>query len=261
MDVFGSRKPKEIRFSDHVTQLLTKVDYRRADSVEEREAAYRLRYKAYLREGTISADSSGTFSDPYNKTDNAYLFGLHIGGQLASSLRLHPASRERPECPSLDVFPEYLQPELDAGKVLIDSTRFVANELLSRLHRGLPYATLRLCILAAEHFRADYLLAAVRSEHREFYRRAFNLRTICKPRPYPLLAKPISLMRLHFPSAAEELYRRYPFFRSSFCERRRLFERRRSEVGLRASGFPAADSVASAGPPLVELDAANLTEQ
>ena len=120
MDVFGSRKPREIRFSDHVTRLLTKVDYRRADFVEEREAIYRLRYKAYLREGTISADSSGTFSDPYDKTDNAYLFGLHIGGQLASSLRLHPASRERPECPSLDVFPEYLQPELDAGKVLIE---------------------------------------------------------------------------------------------------------------------------------------------
>jgi hypothetical protein len=32
-------------------------------------------------------------------------------------------------------------------------------------------------------------------------------------------------MALHFPSAANELYQKYPFFRSSSFERRRLFER------------------------------------
>jgi hypothetical protein len=38
------------------------------------------------------------------------------------------------------------------------------------------------------------------------------------------LGKPISLMSLHFPSAATQLYQKYPFFRSSVFERRRLFE-------------------------------------
>jgi len=153
-----------------------------------------------------------------------------------------------------------LQPELDAGKVLIDSTRFVADERLSRVHRGLAYATLRLCMVAAEYFGADYLLAAVRAEHQAFYRRAFDLRVICKSRPYPLLAKPISLMMVHFPSAAEELYRRYPFFRSSTSERRRLFERRLSQADLdpAVSAKPTAPQAART---FVQIDATGLTGQ
>ena len=112
---------------------------------------------------------SGTFADSYDETDNAYLFGLYVDDQLASSLRFNVASRNNtPDFPSLKVFPEYLQPELDAGKVLINSTRFVADEQLSRLYRGLPYAILRLCMLAAEYFRADYLLAAVGKNTRRF---------------------------------------------------------------------------------------------
>lgn len=212
---------------DRIAKLLTKVDYRRADSSEERDAIGRLRYQAYLREGAICANSSKTFSDPYDETDNAYLFGLHVDGQLASSLRLHVASKEQPDTPSLEVFYDVLQPLIDAGKVLVDSTRFVADEALSRLYRGLPYATLRLCMVAAEYFGADHLLAAVRAEHQAFYRRAFNHSLICEPRPYPQLAKPICLMTVHFPSAAEQLYRQYPYFRSSAFEQQRLFDRRR----------------------------------
>ena len=84
---------------------------------------------------------------------------LTISWQAHSALTRLP--RNNRTFPRSKSFPEYLQPELDAGKVLIDSTCFVADERLSRLYRGLPYATLRLCVLAAEYFRADYLLAAV----------------------------------------------------------------------------------------------------
>ena len=235
-------------FSDRLAQLLARIEFRRADSGEQREAIFRLRYQAYTREGAISRNSSGTFSDHYDETHNVYLFGLYIDDELASSLRLHVASKQHPDFPSLEVFPDLLQPKLDAGKVLLDSTRFVADETLSRLHRGLPYATLRLCMLAAEHFRADDLLAAVRVEHQAFYRRAFNHRLICEPRPYPQLAKPISLMTVHYPTAAGQLYRRYPFFRSTFLERRMLFERPMARsLQLGASG------VVGEGPPFVNV--------
>jgi N-acyl-L-homoserine lactone synthetase len=216
---------KEKGFVERVAELLAIVDCRRADSVKEREAIFRLRYEAYLREGAILPNSAKTFSDPYDETENAYIFGLYIEGELASSLRLHVASREHPDFPSLEVFPDYLRPEVDAGKILIDTTRFVADERLSRLHRGLPYATIRICMLAGEYFHADNMLAAVRAEHQAFYRRAFNHRSVCEPRPYPQLTKPIALMTVHLPSATQGLYRRYPFFHSSLAERRRLFER------------------------------------
>jgi N-acyl-L-homoserine lactone synthetase len=219
-------------FSDRVAQLLNRIDCRRADSVEEREAIYRLRYQAYMREGSISPNSLETFSDPYDETGNVYLFGLYLDGELASSARLHVASKEHPYFPSLEVFSDILRPELDTGKVIIDTTRFVTDENLARLHRGLPYATLRLCMLAARYFAADHLIAAVRTEHQAFYRRAFNHRLICEPRPYPYLAKPISLMTVHYPTAADQLYRRYPFFRSTSFERRMLFDRNIAHAGL-----------------------------
>ena len=220
-----SEPGQEKDFADRLIRLSTRIDCRRADTSEEREAIFRLRYEAYAREGAISPNASGKFSDPYDYTDNAHLFGLYINGELASSLRLHVASREISDFPSREVFPDVLQPLLDAGNILIDSTRFVADERLSRIHRGLPYVTLRPCMLAAEYFRADHCLAAVRAEHQGFYRRAFNHQVICESRPYPQLAKPISLMTLHFPSASAGLYQRYPFFHSSDFERRQLFER------------------------------------
>ena len=217
--------PKAVSLSDRIAQLLAKVDYKRVDSREQREAIYHLRYKAYLREGAISACVSEIFSDAYDETDNAYLFGLFIEGYLASSLRLHVASKQQPYIPSLEIFPEYLLSKLDAGQVLIATTAFVADEELSKLYRTLPYATLRLCILAAEQFSADDLLASANVEHELFYVRAFDFRLICRSRACSPFTKPVSLMSIHFPSAARELYRRYPFFRSTLHERRRLFER------------------------------------
>lgn len=223
---FSGRAHSNPSFSDLVVELLSRIDARRADSAEQREAIFRLRYDAYRREGVIPANPSATFSDAYDQTPNAYLFGLYIEGKLASSIRIHVATREYPDCPTLEVFPEYLQPELDAGKIIIDPTRFVADEGLSRLHVGLPYATLRLCFLAAEYFHADLGTAPVRVEHQAFYRRALNYQLLCEARPYPLLGKPISLMAIHYRTAVDELWRQYPYIRSTSFERRMLFERR-----------------------------------
>jgi N-acyl-L-homoserine lactone synthetase len=221
----SDRDGAQRNFSDRIAQLLARIDCRRADSGVEREAIFRLRYDAYLREGAISPNSSGMFSDRYDETPNAYLLGLYIDDKLASSIRIHVASREYPACLSLEAFPDILQPELNAGKVIIDPTRFVSDEGLSRLHRGLPYATLRLSMVAAEHFRADLVLAAVRVEHQAFYRRAFNQQLICEPRPYPNLTKPLSLMAIQYPTVVAELWRQYPFIPSTFFERQKLFER------------------------------------
>jgi N-acyl-L-homoserine lactone synthetase len=215
----------QYNFSDRVAQLLGRIDCRPADSAQERDAIFRLRYQAYLREGAIAPNFSRTFSDPYDETDNVWLFGLYLDGELASSIRLHVASAEQPDFPSLKVFPDLLAPDLDAGKVIVDPTRFVTDKDISRLNPGLPHVTLRLGWLAAEHFGAQHFLVAVRAEHQAFYRRTFNHRLICEPRSYPLLAKPISLMTVHYPSVADQVHQRYPFFRSTFFERRMLFER------------------------------------
>ena len=211
--------------SDRVSQLLDKIDCRLAETREQREAIFRLRYRAYMREGAISQNCFGSFSDLYDEKGNGFLFGLYIDGELASSIRVHVASKECPHFTSLEVFSDYLQPELDAGKIIVDTTRFVTDEIFSRRYRVLPYATMRVAGMACEYFSADQLLAAVRTEHQAFYRRVFHHQVVCQARPYPGLTKPLSLMAVHYPTFVEHVHQRYPFFRSTLAEQQALFGR------------------------------------
>jgi N-acyl-L-homoserine lactone synthetase len=261
---YSSSATVEDTFTDRVARLLDTIDCRLAQSGQEREAIFRLRYQAYLRDEGITPNSSRMFSDAYDEAGNVYLFGLYIGGDLASSVRIHVASRQDPEFPTGEVFPEVLRPKLDAGNVMVDTTRFVVDEKLARLHRALPYATLRLSGMAAHQFRADYLLAAVRAEHQAFYRRVFRYERVCGPRPYPMLTKPICLMMVNYPTFVDQVHRRYPFFRSTFSERRLLFERRpqpRHSGGEWVNDVPARSQrpARSSGNdlPFVELDPAS----
>ena len=221
---FWDNARQDKAFVDRANRFLRGIDCRRANDRELREAIARLRYQAYFRADSIAPNRFATFADDYDAMENAYLYALYVDGELASSLRLHIVSKEHLKSPSLEVFSDQLQAKLDAGNVLVDATCFVADEMLSRRHRDLPYVTLRLFFLAAEYFAADYCVAAVRVEHQAFYRRAFDLQVVGKPRSYSQFKNPFSLMALHFPTAANALYRKYPFYRSGSFERRRLFQ-------------------------------------
>ncbi len=217
-------------FSERLQDMLERADFHRADSEEEREAIFRLRYDAYLGEGGIPPNFEKRFTDPYDDADNAWIFGVYLDDRLVSSIRLHIATKEFPEMPTLGVFPEILQPELDVGKIIIDPTRHAVDREAMHRYPQLVYLTMRLGWLAAEYFQADTVLAAVRTEHQAFYKRVFGHELISAARPYPLLAQPISLMTLDYFAARERVHRRYPFFRSSVFERRMLFERLQQPV-------------------------------
>jgi hypothetical protein len=215
----------ESSFTDCMATLSDRIDYRVVDTNELCKVVFRLRYRAYVRDGMFLPNDRETFSDRYDQTENVDIWALYIDDELASSVRLHVLSKEQADSPALQVFSDILRPELDAGKVIIDASCFVVDENIARLHPVLPYATFRLCMLAARYFSADQILAAVTTEHEAFYRRAFNYQLICEPRAYPLLAKPLGLMAVHYPSQTDQLTRRYPFLRSPLFERRMLFDR------------------------------------
>jgi hypothetical protein len=221
---FWDSPPRNNVFVDRANRLLRRIDCRRANDRELREAIARLRYQAYFRADSIAPNRFATFADDYDAMENAYLYALYVDGELASSLRLHIVSKEHPKSPSLEVFSDHLRPKLDAGNVLVDATCFVADERLSWRHPDLPYVTLRIVFLAAEYFAASYCLVAARAEQQAFYRRAFNLQVVAKPRCYSQFKSPFSLMTLDFPTEAKALYRKYPFYCSSSFERRRLLQ-------------------------------------
>lgn len=207
------------------SDLLDQVDYRLAQTPEEKEAIYNLRYRAYLREGAVQASPDQRVTDQYDDLPNAWTFGIFLHGELYSSVRISLLTSEwRLSC-SAEAFGEILNPRLDRGEIIVDPARFVADPDKARRFPELPYVTLRLAYMACEYFNADFGLAIVRAEHQAFYRRVFMHETIAEPRFFPGLLKPVGLMAADFPALREKVFERYPMMRSTAFERRMLFER------------------------------------
>lgn len=232
-------------FAYKLLEYRQETDYRVAESPQERLSVYRLRYDAYMRENTIDENQARVFHDAYDDFENCWIFAVYIDGRMISSIRLHVISPDFRSGPALDVFPDIVGPMLEEGKVLIDPTRFVADKGAMERYPELPYITMRAACMAYEYFEADYCLAAVRREHAAFYRRVFHATTLCEPRNYPGLKKPISLLRLDVAQGREKLLTRYPIFESSFTERRMIFEQRKM---AQAMGTSALGDAAFIGP-------------
>jgi N-acyl-L-homoserine lactone synthetase len=211
---------------DRSADPLENVDYRLAETPEEKDKIYRLRYRAYLREGAIMPSESERVTDRYDDLPNNWTFGIYIRGELCSSIRISVLTAELRGSPSSEMFSDLLHPELERGKIIIDPTRFVADPEKARKFPELPYVTVRLGYVACAHFNADIGLANVRPEHRAFYRKVFLQEPWGEPRFYPGLTKPVGLMAAKYPEIRERVFQRFPYMRSSAFERRMLFERR-----------------------------------
>jgi len=207
------------------TDPLEHVDYRLAATREEKDEIYRLRYRAYLREGAILPSASERVTDRYDDVPNTWIFGIYLHGELYSSIRVSVLNSEWRGSPSSDMFADIVHPELDRGLTIIDPTRFVADPEKAKRFPELPYVTVRLGWIACGYFNADIGLANVRPEHRAFYRKVFLQEPLGEPRLHPGLIKPVGLVAAHYPSIREKVFQRFPFMRSSAFERRMLFER------------------------------------
>src|SRR5471032_3017167 len=183
---------------------LEHVDYRLAETAEEKDEIYRLRYRAYVREGAMLPSETERVTDHYDDAPNTWIFGIYVHGELYSSIRVSVLNSEWRTSPSADMYSDVLQPELDRGRVIVDPTRFVADPEKAKRFPELPYVTVRLGYVAGVHFNADIGLATVRAEHQAFYRRTFLQEPLCEPRLFPGLLKPVGLMAAHYPTLREK---------------------------------------------------------
>src|SRR5579872_7240101 len=199
------------RFVDHVLELLERADFRRLEDANDRQAAYKIRYDAYRREGLIEPLGSGALVDAYDDLPNSAIFGVFVDGELASTIRLHVAHDENETLPSTAVFGDVIRPRLAARLPIIDPTRFAIKLEFSRRFPELVYVTTRLSWLAMEYTEARYLLATIRSDHRAFYQRVFGHALWADEREYPGVTCKIVCMGLDFPSHKARVEARYPF--------------------------------------------------
>src|SRR3954451_21373922 len=96
---------------------LEHVDYRLAETAEEKDRIYRLRYRAYLREGAILPSESERVTDRYDDAPNAWTFGVYVAGELYSSIRISVLTSQWRGSPSSEMFGHVLHPQLDEGSV------------------------------------------------------------------------------------------------------------------------------------------------
>jgi hypothetical protein len=213
-------------FSERVLRLLERVEHRCANTRTEKEAVYRLRYEAYIRQGLIEPRAEGRLYDnAQDDTRNAWITTTFIDGELASTARVHVAADENGALPSLGAFSDAIMPHLRMGRVIVDPTRLAARFESVRRFPELPFVALRPAWLAAEYFEADFIVATIVEEHVAFYQRVFGYAQWCEPGDYSDINCRIACMGLDFRGSKERVEARYPFFRSTRAERNGLFNR------------------------------------
>jgi hypothetical protein len=79
---------QSLAFVDRVSRLLERVEYRRADSLADKTAIYRLRHDAYMRAGTVEPRASGLFHDPLDEAPNVWIIGIYIDTSPSQSMPL-----------------------------------------------------------------------------------------------------------------------------------------------------------------------------
>jgi hypothetical protein len=170
-------------------------------------------------------NDAGIVVDDLDTAPNGMSFGVHIDGELVSSIRIHHVSARHPFGACMKSHPDVIAPLLARGETFIDPSRFTADYEASLAYPALPFLTLRIAVMASVHFRADACLALVRPEHTAFYRRVFGSEMMGEERQYPGLAFPVQLFGAYVNAKLPATLRRYPFFMSTAEEREKLFAR------------------------------------
>jgi hypothetical protein len=222
-DIDRADRPRQLG-QGRVADALSRVSYKLMETEEDRDDVFRLRYRAYLREGAIAPNPTESFSDQYDDAPNAWIFGVYYDGLLASSLRISVSTPEHPETPSIPIFEDLLEDHIGAGKIIVDPTRFVADPDFPQRVAMLPYLSVRLAFMACDHFNADFGLATVRDEHLAFYKRTFGHEQVSQPRMYTGLIKPLNLMISDYKMVRDDVERRYPIMVSTAAEREALYD-------------------------------------
>jgi hypothetical protein len=211
-------------FSDRVLRFLERVEHRIARTDCDREAAYQLRYDAYMRNDLMRPRADRRLFDRrYDIGANAWITLTFVDGELAATTRLNLGIGEDSVLPSVAVYPDVVVPRLRAGSVILEATRLAANIRISGSNPELAYVALRPACMAAVHFDIDFAVASPRLEHMAFYRRVLLFSQWCEPRPYPGLSPKFGCMGSEYRVVRTRIEARYPFFKSDPAERASLF--------------------------------------
>src|SRR6267154_5882951 len=155
-----------------------------AQTSEDREQVYRLRYACYHGKGSIDTRPDRQFTDHFDRTPNH--FSYLVRDTLHDPLATVRISVVRPdlgwtEAPSCHVFGDHPALERACKESFVEASRLCFGQ---QARRDIFMRLLGNMAALADHFRAEWLIACPRMEHSTLYQRLFGFRPMAAPRPY-----------------------------------------------------------------------------
>jgi hypothetical protein len=192
---------------------------KRVHSQSLREEVYALRYRAYIHENAIEPCGTQRFEDKYDSQPNNILWALTENQRVVGSIRttwFDPASSW--SIPEIDGYAEDVKKVIPHGKKILSGNRFVTDP--NRIERGSSWAIflLRHHMLVAES-RAQFALAAVRTNHLQFYSKVLKLDRVSEGRIYPGLKSTMFLTACEFQLHVNQVYELTPKLKPRGYER------------------------------------------
>ncbi len=210
-----------------------------------RDEIFRLRYRAYLSEGEIPESRSGIFSDEYDERPNQVTWALFDGDRLVGTMRsmfYQPSGQLM--LPEHKVFGDFLVKSVPNDVRVVSGNRFAVDPDTDRNDKRYSFALLKHHMMVAL-VKADWAVAAVRTNHLAFYRRVLQMQVSSEPRYYDEMNSGFTLLSANVLDNYSAICSRHPSLRASTSDLALL---KSIPESFDAPGVPAPESAPAAQP-------------
>jgi hypothetical protein len=157
-----------------VVDFLNDVSYQVMRTEDQLEDIFRLRHDTYKNAGYLEGNADGRFRDDLDLSPNVHNVAIYLAGNLVACIRLHLVTSAQRDCCAIGIFPDEINRRLDAGHIMVDSSRNCCDPKLESRYRTLPLAVIRTSGLLAVHAKAQWTLATIKEGHIPFFRRVLR---------------------------------------------------------------------------------------
>lgn len=207
-----------------VIDFLDHVSYKRMTTEADLDQVFRLRHDNYKAVGHFDGTTDGRYSDELDFVPGVENIGIYVDGALMGSLRLHVLDRQLRQSCAMEIYDHVLNPKLDEGLVMVDTSRFCCDLSKGTRFNALPLAAIRVPGLLAIHKSAHYTLATVTAPHVPFYKRVLKSKDWYDGGiRYPGLTAVVHLLAADMKDLIDLTYTSRQYFWSTPAEREALF--------------------------------------
>lgn len=157
-----------------------------ATSSELKELVYKIRYESYIPDNHIDARKDQKLSDIYDGMKNCHSYIIYQNDEPVGTIRscVYSSKYNWVKIPVLDIFAEEISSNIEKNKTLIEINKLTILPKFQKKFLLYSMGLFRNILINTYQYHADYLLAAVRTNHIRFYKNIFLL-PISKEKVYP----------------------------------------------------------------------------